>query len=209
MKRPLIAFLSILAIFALACGFLDSEIVTLTHEEGFPVTIPINANELCPDSESMCEHEGPSPTEVTLFPIEFGVDIDLVEAADGDIERIVQELRTLTISSIDYKVEDNDLTFDIPELRLFVGPEGSDDIEDSGVIPLATVPVVDAGDNPEGRAEVKEAYLGPASDLFKELEFAILAAAQPVVKEGQMMPPSGDAEYELTFNIILEYNPLD
>ncbi len=209
MKRPFIAFLSLLAIFALACGFLDSEIATVTYEEGLPVTIPIDANELCPEDRDCTEDSEPSPTNVTLKPIEVSHDVDIVEAADGDLKDIAQRLRSIEITSIDYHTEDNDLTFDIPELDFYVAPEGTDDIDDDGVIPLTTVPVIDAGEDDSGRAPVEEQNLEPASDLFKELKYALLAEAQPVIREGQPMPPSGDADYELTINIRITANPLD
>lgn len=208
MKRPLIALLSVLAIFALACGFLDSEVATVTYQEGIPVDIPIDANELCPE-DSDCDEEGTAPTEVPLLPIELSFDVDIVDAADGDLHNITQRMRSISITSIDYDVEDNDLTFHIPEIDIYVAPEGTESTDDDDVIFLTTLPDVEPGLNPAGTSNVHPENREPASELFKDLQYAVLAEAHPVIKQGEPMPPSGDAEYEMTINIEITANPLD
>ena len=215
MKRSIIALMVILGLFALACGFLDPEdareAATITYHEDFDVgPFEIDADEICPPDADCNEDSAPSPTDVELMPVEFNIDIDIVDAiGKEELRDISSRLRSLEITSIDYEVADNDLTFDLPDLDIFVAPIGTEDSEDEEAILLTTIPTTPAGQDASGNAPVIEANREASSDLFKTLEFTALPTAQPVVKEGQPFPPSGSAEVTLTINLRLVANPTD
>ncbi len=186
----------------------NSQISTVTG--GAPVTFVIDANELCPaeDPDCVAPETSPAPADVALTPYESSVFVDLLELF-YDVEDIEDGLLELEITSIDYEVVDNNSTFFIPELTLYVGPMGSEDIEDDDVIPLAVLPPVSAGTEPQGQADIQESNRRSATDLFKALEFSLLVFTQPIVKEGQPMPPSGAVEYDVIFNMEITTGPTE
>lgn len=197
-----------------------SEMATVTYEDSFPVEFIIDANELCVDElEWDCEGdtvELPEGENRELIAIEFGVDVDIIKAleegGEGEIpdpREVTERMRSIEITGIDYKVDDNALTFDLPDLDLYVAPMGARSPDDDDTIFLTTIPSVEAGQDESGEAPVDEAASEPSSELFQALEFAVLPSATPVVREGQPFPPSGDTDVELTFNIKLVANPVD
>ena len=210
MKRSMIGLLIVLGLSALACGLLDTEMATVTYEEGIPVDFEIDANEICPPDMDCDEDSEPAPEDTDLEPIEFSLDIDIPDATGNDnLRDISSRLRSLEITSIDYDVSDNDLTFDLPDLEIFIAPHGTEDTDDDDAVHLTTIPSVAAGEQDAGRADVIEANRESASEIFKELDFAALPKAQAVIKEGQPLPPSGSADVELKINIKITANPTD
>lgn len=216
MKRLVIAVLVVFGLFALACGWFDEEeareTATVDYEEGIPFDFDIDADELCPaGGEHDCDDDAqPAPEDIELIPIDIHTDIDIVEATGNDeLRDVTQRMRSLEITGIDYEAEDNDLTFDLPAVDIFVGPPGTEESDDPDSVHLTTIPTIDAGQNESGTAPVREDAREPSSELFKELEFDLMAEALPVVREGQDFPPSGSAEMELTINIRIVANPTD
>ena len=216
MKRPVLTLIAILGLFALACGLLDEEAATIEYEEGIPVDFEIDADEICPPDIELdvdCEDDPQeSPERIELEPIEFSIDIDIVDATgNDDLRNVTDRLRSLEITSIDYKVTDNDLSFDLPDVDIFVAPLGTEEADDEDAILLTTIPSVPESENvePAERANVEEANRAEASELFKAMEYAAIPKAQPVVEEGQDFPPHGTAEIELTINIKITANPTD
>ena len=216
MKRSVLALLATLSIFALACGFFDSEIATVTYEGDFPLEFSIDASDLCPSGSDCEDNQQPANEDVELALIEFAIPLDLAEHAtirEGGVEvnarDVLSRMRTLEITSIDYVVSDNDLTFDLPPMELYVAPLSVDDPEHSQSIHLTTMPSVPADTDASENAPTRSEAVDPASDLFKTLEFNAIPSAQPVVKEGQPFPPSGSADTEITVNFRITANPLD
>lgn len=211
MKRYLISLLTILGLFALACGFLDSEAATVTYERGIPVDFEVDADEVCPPDLECGEGETVDAEEDTeLQPIEFAVEVDIVDATgNGDLQNIAQRLRSIEITSIDYAVANNDLTFDLPDIDIYVAPLGVEEADHEDSVHLTTLPSVPAEQNDSGRASVEEQNRGAASELFQELQYNAIPNAHPVVKKGQPLPPSGSADIELVVNIKIVANPLD
>lgn len=217
MKRPLLVLLAILGIASLACGLLDSEAATITVEEGFPFDFVVDADEACAgfeDDEFDCDGDSEeAPEDIELPPIEVGEEIDLIEVTDDErLEDIADRIRTLTITGIEYEVTDNDLTFNLPEVEIFVAPVDVESTDHDDAVHLTTIPETPAGEDvsPAEEAEVEgEDRQQAASDIFKQLDFTILARGRPKVEQGQEFPPSGSAEVELTFNIKVEGNPTD
>ena len=215
MKRSIIGLLTIIALFALACGFLDPddarEALTVTYDEAIEIApFEIDADELCPPDEDCDEDGAPAPEDIELMPIEFHVDVDIVEATGQSALRdISSRLRSLEITSISYDVSDNDLTFDLPDFDIYVGPLGTEESDDPEAVHLTTIPSTPAGENASGDAPVIDANRQESSEIFKEMEFSAIPTAQPVVAEGQPFPPSGSAELQLTINIRITANPTD
>lgn len=215
MKRYVIALLAVFGLFSLACGFLDSddarEALTVTYHEDFDVgPFDVDANEICPPDAECGEESVPAPEDVELMPIEFNLDVDIVEAmGNDDLRDISSRLRSIEIESIDYEVANNDLTFDLPDIEIYVAPLGTEDSADEEAIHLTTIPSTPAEEDAAGNAPVQSENREPSSDLFKELAFSAIPVAQPVVKEGQPFPPSGAAEVKLTINLKLTANPTD
>ncbi len=197
-----------------------SELATVTYEDSFPVQFTIDANELCVDElEWDCEADTvdlPEGEDRELGTIEFGVDVDIIEAleegGDGDIpdpREVTERMRSIEVTSIEYSVEDNELTFDLPDLELYVAPMGARSPDDDDTIHLTTIPSVEAEHDETGDAPVREEASEPSSELFQALQLAVLPSATPTVREGQPFPPSGDTDVELTFHIKLVANPVD
>ena len=210
MKRSLLAVLAVTGGFALACGFLDSEAATVTYEWDVPMTFTVDADQLCP-ADADCQGDTvPAQQDQTLAKLEFGVPVDILEATDNqDLQGLAQRLRSIEITSIDYASKDNSLTFDLPDMEIYVAPLGTSDPEDGTAVHLTTIPTIAAATNTSGRATVEEANRGAASEIFKTLQYTAIPSAQPVVKEGQPFPPSGTSEIELTVNLRIVANPLD
>jgi hypothetical protein len=206
---PLI-LIGIVAISGLACGFLDSEAATVTYEEAIPIIFSVSAGQLCPPDADCEAPAQPAPQDIELLAIELTVPIDLVEATGNEeLRSISSRMRSMEITSIDYVVSDNDLTFDLPEIEIHVAPPNVDDPSASTSVHLTTLPVIPAGSDVTTNAPVRDAAVEPASDLFKELHFNALGNGTPTVAEGQPFPPSGAADLEMTVNIRIVANPID
>lgn len=217
MKRQVVALIALLGLFGLACGLLDDDATTVTYHPTIPLEYTVDANEWCDSGDFDCEEEQePAPQDIGLAHVEHGDDVDLAELIaeaydedEDDIRDMAGQLRTLEITSIRYKVEDNDLTFDVPDIELHVGPLGMEDSDDEDAIYLTTIPSTDAGTDADGTAEVSEEDREASSELFKQLEFAAVAGLEPKIREGQYVPPSGDAEVEVTIDLRIQANPRD
>lgn len=212
MKRQIIGLVAVLGLFGLACGLLDDDATTVTYYESIPVQFDLDANQFCDAGADFdCEDDQrEADAEIELGHIQEGDDIDIVErTGNEELRDIGQRLRTLEITSIGYQVSDNDLTFDLPEIDLFIGPIGTDDVEDDDVVYLTSVPQTDAGTDAEGDAPVDEENREASSEYFRQMEFAGLTALEPKIREGQLVPPSGDAQVEVTINIKIQANPRD
>lgn len=212
LERQSIGFLIVLAAFALACGLLDDDDTNVTFDEDIPFSFDINANELCPQDnpDVNCDAEGDAPTDVELDPIEVAVDIDVVErTGNEELRDYTGAFRSIEITSIDYQAQNNDLNFDLPDTTLYLGPLGSENTDDEGVVELATIPEIAAGQDDSGSATVAQAGRDASSELLQNLQAAALVYAQPMIEEGEPLPPSGDATMNITINVEFTANPQD
>ena len=206
--RSLAVFLAApLLICSLACGLADEEALDITYTEAFDFDVPISANDLC---DSCSDVEGPAPAAVELQPIDIAVDIDIVESTgQPELAEYADRFKSVNITKIEYEAVDNDLTFDIPALTIYLGPKGSETVEDEGVLEMATIPAISAGDSATGNAVINTDNADTVSDYIKSLKTAALARATPTIKEGQTLPPSGDTTLKLTIYVTLVANPAD
>lgn len=210
--RTSLVFLATLLIFSIACGLLDDEATNIVYQEAVPFSFTIDADQLCvSDAEIDCDAAAqPSPERVELPPVEFAVEVDIVEATgNNDLQSLAGKFRAVEIRSIDYAIQDNSLSFDLPEITLYVGPLGSEDKDSSGVVELATIPATAAGETQSGRASVHPANSSKASELFKSLQFTTIPYAAAVIEEGQLFPPTGQARIRITIHLRLTANPID
>ncbi|MFW5967137.1 MAG: hypothetical protein ACOCV2_06445 [Persicimonas sp.] len=207
-RKELLGFLMVLALFALACGLLEEDATEVTYEEQIPFSFTVDADEVCPDDIDCEEDAQPAPEDQELEPIEVADDIDVVEeTGNEELREYAGHFESITVTEIEYDVSDNSLTFDLPQTMVYVDEPGSESREDDGVVELATIPSIPDGEDEEGTAEVTEANLEPASDLFQSLDFAVIAYGEPKIKEGQDLPPSGSAEVDLTIVVEFVANP--
>lgn len=210
MEKQSLIFLAVLVVFSLACGIIDDEDTNVTYEEQLEQSFTVDANQLCPQDVDCQANQQPAPADQELQPIEVSKDIDVVaETGNQELADVAGSLRAIEITRIDYQVGGNDLTFDLPPTTLYVGPMGSTSKDDDGVVELATIPTVPAGENKSGRAEVSDSSRAASSELFKDLKLSTVVFAQPVVKKDQLLPPSGSADVKLTIHVAFTANPQD
>jgi hypothetical protein len=212
MRRSILVLLAVHLIFALACGFLDDDVTNVTYRESVPFTIDINADELCaPGDDYTCDGEvGTAPRDVELRPIEFDIQVDIVEATGvEELGKYAGKFRSIEISSIEYAVSGNVLNFDLPPTTIYVGPQGASIPGASGVVELTTIPAVPAGTNPSGTAPVEEASRAAAGEEFKKLKFSAIPSVRTTIKEGEPFPPRGQARMQVKINLKLVANPAD
>lgn len=210
MERQSLIFLSVLVIFSLACGLLDDEDTNVSYTEQIAQSFTIDADQLCPEGQNCSEASVPAPSEQQLDPIEFAAEIDVVEQTGRtELRDYTGAFRSIEIIRIDYAVAGNDLTFDLPPTTLYLAPMGVDSKDHEDAVELATIPTVPAGENKNGKAVVAEAGRSASSDLLQKLQLSTIVFAQPTVKEGQPMPPSGTANMKLTIHVKFTANPQD
>jgi hypothetical protein len=210
MERHSLIFLSVLVLFSLACGLLEDEDTNVTYPVDFSKSFSIDADQLCPD----CPDEtAPAPSDRELDPIEFAAEIDIVEQTGrSELRDYTNAFRSIEITRIDYAVAGNDLTFDLPPTTLYLAPMGVDSKDHEDAVKLATIPatgVIAAGENKSGKAKVADEGRSASSELLQNLELSTILFAQPVVKEGQPLPPSGSASMKVTIFVEFTANPQD
>lgn len=210
--RRAIAFLVVaLGISALACGFLEDN-ADVTYNTEIPVDFTISADDLCDRTDkSVCDGETREAPESTNLPnIEQDVPVDIVEATGREeLEEASGRFKEITITSIDYQAKPNSLTFDTPETEVHLGPKSTSATGDSGVFKLTTIPSIPSKNEEPDTAPVNDSAQSQASDLFKKLEMTTIFSGQPKIKEGDDIPPSGEAKITLTLNVKFVANPVD
>ncbi len=210
MTRSALIFLAVISLFSLACGWFDDELTDVTYSEKVPVSFPINADILCPPGVDCKANSTAAASDIQLMEIEFDVKIDVVESMGNDkLKDVASRLRTIEITSIDYEVSDNSLNFDLPDIKIYLGPKDAKKHNSAGVIELTTIPSTTAKTNIAGTAPTVEANKKAISDQLKTLQFVAIPFAKPVIKRGKPFPPTGEAKLKLTLNLKLVANPLD
>lgn len=210
MKRQIFVLLGVFLVFSLACGWFDDDATNISYTETIPIEFPIDADALCPEELDCAEDSVEAPTDHPLTAIKNGVDLDIIEiSGNKKLEDYVGVFRSIEITQIDYEVKDNELSFDLPPVELYLGPLGAESPSDDGVFELTTIPEIAAKTNKAGAAPVSEASRSATNDLLQSLRLATVIYAKPVVKEGQPLPPSGSTELSLKMKIKFTVNPQD
>jgi hypothetical protein len=189
-----------------------------------PATFEIDASQACNSAiEGIddCDQAGtaPAPMKIELDPIEIDLNVDIVEQT-GDkgkrIENAFDRLESVTVTRVDWEVRNNSLSFDLPKTQLHLGPKDAtshDGDGSEGVFKLAEIPSVPAGTDESGSTEVDQATQSEVSSLLKggqqsggdqkdkdPLKFSAIPYTEPVIEQGQDVPPNGSATVEVTIH---------
>lgn len=205
------ALLLIATVTASACGWFTEEDANIEYTEDFSFDVPIDTAQLCPDGADCSMASVPTPMDRELKPIEFNVDLDIVELTGRqELADYGGNFRSVNITAIEYTVSDNSLSMEIPPMTIYLGPVGSTSTEDSGVLEMATIPATPPGQNVDaGNATINTENADGLSDLIKSLQTTAFASATPVVKMGEPFPPMGAADIKITVYVTFVANPLD
>lgn len=133
---------------------------------------------------------------------ELAVTLSVLEQSDFPTKvrrRGVALVRTLELG---YAVPVNTLTFDLPQVDLFVGPDGTRHFDDPGVVYVDSIRPVPAGEQtPLPTRHLTIADRSPARDLLqaavmRQEPFVFVLAMSPRVLSGQPIP-AGQLAVEL------------
>jgi hypothetical protein len=209
MDRSAILFLSVISLFAVACGLIEED-GDISVTPGIPVEFTVDANELCPPDQDCTEQQAAAPMDIQLAEVETDVDVDVVEQTGRDeLAQYAGSFKSIEIVGIEYEVKNNDLTFDLPETEIHLGPIEAGKTDDEGVELLTTIPSIPAGENPSGTAQSTQAGRQVSADVLQDLKMSAIPKTRPTVKEGEPFPPSGSADLKLTIKVKFTYNPID
>ena len=106
-----------------------------------PLDFPaFDADALCPSTNEACNQEPvASPESRELEPIDINIDINVADATGvSELSQYAGKFESITVSKIEYEVSPNTLTFDLPELTLYLAPAGTESITDAAAVPFAT-----------------------------------------------------------------------
>ena len=196
-----------------SCGLIeDEDALDITYPAEIPIEFAIDGSVLCPaDPNIDCDGDTvPSDRDIALRPLTFDDDVDIVEATGNtEFQEIADRIKAVNVKSISYAASDNDLNFDLPPIAFHVGPKEAEAHGGSGVVELATIPSIPAGEDTEGVAVVDETSVPALSEIFKTLKLSAIPYATPEVKKGDPMPPRGSATLKLVLRVDLVANPTD
>lgn len=207
LKRGFLLLLVVLGVSSLACGFLQEEEPNVTYNTEIPVDFTVDASELC-GTECKNQPSGKAPMKVPLLEVEQDLNIDIVEETGRtELREASGRFEEITITGIDYRVQQNSLTFPTPKTNIFLGPIPAKKHNDQDVFKLTTLPSVPAGQNESGTAPVSSAAESKASSLFEQLKMSTIPHGKPEVKKGQKLPPQGQAKIKMTIKVKFVASP--
>lgn len=210
MKRAWFVFLSVFALSSLACGLFDDDVTNISYTETVPISFSVNADLLCPSDVDCSENTAPAQRDITLKAIDLGAGIDIVElTGNKKLKDFTGVFRSIEITKVHYETKKNNLTFDLPPMKLYMGPAGATSYRDAGVFELAEIPQVPAGTNSSGAATVSRDGRSASSELLQNLKLGAVLYAKPVIKRGQPFPASGSADLGFKLDIKFTANPAD
>jgi hypothetical protein len=146
----------------------------------------------CDPATSMCYAQG----NVQL------VQVVSVLQDDSFAARVARGSTTLVRTvDIGYTMPANTLTFDIPDVSVYVGPGGATSVADEGVVLIDTIPGVPAGTTFTDRRHLTIADGSDASNLLKQnvqdqTSFTFILVTTPRVDAGDPLP-AGALEIDL------------
>jgi hypothetical protein len=136
------------------------------------------------------------------FPIDVLQEDDFVTRVKRDAVVIVRSI------DIAYRVPINTLTFDVPEIRVSVGPAGSTSAGDAGVVPIGSTVLLPAaaiiGEPPQHLTVADDT---PARSLIEnsimnQQTFVIIATMDPRLEAGAAIP-AGQLQVDLSPHLTL------
>ena len=211
-RRHALLFAIFIALCTPSCGLFSQDDLDVTYTEDFSFALPaIDSASLCSANQDCDQGVVASDRERPLDPIDLDVEIDIIEKTGrSELADFAGNFRSVTITRIDYALEENTLTFDLPAIDLYLAPLGVSSASNSQAVKMATIPETAAMRTvTEGRAEIDQANAPALSALIQSLKVSAIALAQPVVKVGQPFPPSGRAKLSVTVYVTFVANPTD
>ncbi|GEM_PF-2493098 len=202
---------------AAGCGWLKDDIEDLTTVDisaEIPAEFPVDASEACStaiEGIDSCDQGGtaPAPMRIELDPIEFDLNVDVVEATGKSrLGDAVDRLESVTITSIDWEVRDNSLSFNLPETSLYVGEFDAESRNHESAFSVAKIPSVPAETDDSGTSQVSDEDQSKLSDLLigddketdEKLKLSVIPYTVPRIEQGQDVPPNGSATIDVTIN---------
>lgn len=210
---------------AAGCGWLKDGIEDLTTVDisaEIPAEFTVDASEACStaiEGIDSCDQGGtaPAPMRITLDPIEFDLNVDVVEATGKSrLGDAVGRLESVTITSIDWEVRDNSLSFNLPETSLYVGKIDAESRDDESAFRVAKIPSIaaetdDSGTSPvsdDDQAKLSNLLIGDDQKDDEKLKLSVIPYTVPRIEQGQDVPPNGSATIDVTINAKFVAKPL-
>ena len=194
MKARLVLALALLLAAAFGCGLLE-DATTFSIDTGWKtvtvdsdalgVTIPSgsvipavpcsSANDICAQATSgvSCNAQtygckiqcGSGGKCEILANAEIGETVDISQKVQSQTS--ASALSKVSFNYMLYKVEQNTLTFDTPEITVYVGPNTANTTADSGVVKFATIDSIPKGQTPDGQLPATSAGKTALSEFVK------------------------------------------
>ncbi|HVT08942.1 MAG TPA: hypothetical protein VHO67_15895 [Polyangia bacterium] len=132
-----------------------------------------------------CEADVP---ESAYSPINLAMQVPQLATFPG------HSLVKVSIASIKYVVSDNTLNVDLPEMQIYLAPDGVTDASDASAMLFGTIPPIPAGTDPAGAVEkapnadaVLQMYTSNVSQTFNVIaKTTVVIAAGTPVPNGQI-----------------------
>lgn len=183
---------------------MDSQCSTVATQAAAGIMIP-NAT-----STGFCETTSPQTCSARInatvsYTVDLSKDQSFVTQVGGKAVAIVKSI------SLGYGVPTNSLNFAIPELDLYIAPQGVTSVTDSRAVALDKIPAIAAGTTSADSANsITIDTSSPAGQLFvrsiqnPSQTFVLLANTKPVIKGGQAVP-KGQITLRITPKIVVGF----
>jgi len=137
--------------------------------------------------------------------IAYPVDVLTDDSFESAVER--RATTFVRVADIAFTVPTNTLTFDVPEVNVFVGPAGVTRETDPGVVPVDSIRPVPAGVPVAERRHLTVADGSPARDLIEtniqaRQPFVFVVALSPRLEAGAPVP-AGALEIDLFPSVVI------
>jgi hypothetical protein len=153
-----------------------------TSAAGLPATVELSVG--CDPATSRCYAEGQARTTAT---------VDVLSDADFTSKVARRSISLVRLAAIDYTVPANSLTIDVPQIDVYVGPEGTTRESDPKVVLVGSTPPVPAGTTFGDAREIAVGDDSPARDVIEgsiraRRPFVFVVVLAPRVTAGAPVP---------------------
>lgn len=189
----------------------DDDPFDISIKQDVSIDFAIDDEMLCPPTEDCDAPTAPSPGPIDLPTIAPpGIEVDVLELTQNDdLAKASNRLKKVEIESVDYAIAPNTLNIPGPTMRLYVAPLNATSHEASGAAYIGEIPAAAPQTEATGTVVVSDADKEKVSELFKSLKFKVFVRGDKDIENGEMFPPQGRSDYELTFNLRFTANPTE